>query len=790
MSESVKQILQHGLTFHRMGHTDMASQIYTTVLTADPQQPEANYNMGLLSVGSGRMQDALAFFETALESNADIADYWVSYINALLEVGRFEDAQAVFDQAKINGARGDGFDKLQHKLTKTRGKSHKISSRGFYEKQKLPNILDSLTLDQAIRLARKQAKEGTPEAAATIYQEILYKFPNNNEARDGIKSLAFGSVKRASKVQDPPQDKLQALMDLRSQQSPKQALKRADNLIQQFPMSAILFNIQGLLLKDLKQFDLSRFAFEKAIALMPDFFEAYNNMGNAFKAQGELDKAIGAYNKALAIKPDYADGYYNLGTALSEQRKLKEAIEAYKRALAIKPNHADAHYNLGNALKNQGKLLEAIRAYTKALAIKPDYQTYYCLGIAFKDQGKLDQSIEAHNKALAIKPDYAEAYCDMGVAFKEQGKPGESIEAYNKAIAINPNYAEAYNNMGVTLRDQGKLEEAIEAFNKAIAIKPNYAGAHHNLSFALLDIGRFKEGLDEYEWRWKVDCSVSDLRRFLQPAWDGKVSLKDKRILIWCEEGIGDIIRCCSLLPLISSRAQHCILECPQKLVPLFSESFPTIEVRPENWLLDLKRDDFDFQLPTGSLHRHFLTEVTRNTRRSAFLVPDPIRINFWKSRLSSLGSGPYVGISWKSSLMQGERLKYYAPVSDWEPLLKLENTTFINLQYADAENDLIQIRDEYGVTVHNFDDLDQYNNLADVAALCAALDCVVTVSNAVVSISAGVGTPTKCVVPAICDWDNIIGNPVGPKVDTFRSNRHSPWSDVFELISEDIAKL
>ena len=137
---------------------------------------------------------------------------------------------------------------------------------------------------------------------------------------------------------------------------------------------------------------------------------------------------------------------------------------------------------------------------------------------------------------------------------------------------------------------------------------------------------------------------------------------------------------------------------------------------------------------------------------------------------------------------MQGERLKFYAPVSDWRPLLKLENTTFINLQYADAENDLIQIRDEYGVTVHNFDDLDQYNNLADVAALCAALDCVVSISNAVPTISAGVGTPTKYAVPAIYDWDNIIGNPVGPTVDIFKRNRHSRWSNVFELIAEDIA--
>ena len=39
----------------------------------------------------------------------------------------------------------------------------------------------------------------------------------------------------------------------------------------------------------------------------------YNNMGNALKEQGKLEEAIEAYNKALAIKPDYADAHYNMG---------------------------------------------------------------------------------------------------------------------------------------------------------------------------------------------------------------------------------------------------------------------------------------------------------------------------------------------------------------------------------------------------------------------------------------------------------------------------------------------
>jgi hypothetical protein len=343
--------------------------------------------------------------------------------------------------------------------------------------------------------------------------------------------------------------------------------------------------------------------------------------------------------------------------------------------------------------------------------------------------------------------------------------------------------------MGHALHYQDKFDEAVDAYNKSISLKPDYAKAHYNLGFTFLKSGRLKEGLDESEWRWKTPKFLSMQRHFSKPMWDGIQSLKDKRILLWCEQGIGDTLNWSSCLSLLASQANHCILECQDKLVPLLQRSFPNVEVKPEDRSLDKNRDDFDYHLPMGSLYRHFLSDITQNTKPKAYLVPDPDRVNYWRDRLTSLGKGPYVGIGWKSTDMSPGRLPNYAPILEWSPILKIPDVTFINLQYKDFEDDLAKVKEELGVTVHNFDDLDQFNNVDDTTALCAALDMLVSNHGTAPLISGGVGTPTKLANWKQSTWNTILYNPVGPSIDIFERNTWEPWDNIFNLIKEDIFK-
>ena len=538
-------------------------------------------------------------------------------------------------------------------------------------------MLSNLSVDQALMKAKFHAKKGEIEEAKILYQTVLKTFAKNKRAHEGLASL--NNYKGDSYYQKPCLEMVNQIVALYDQGKFSTVIEQAQACTKQYPQAFTVWNLLGASAAQLGMSDQAVTAFKKVIALKPNYADAYSNLGNTLQDQGDIDQAIKVYKKAILLKPNYAEAYNNMGIALKNLGKLEESIIAHNKALSLKPDYADAYNNLGNVLKEIGKYNEAIDAYNKAILLNPHFaEVYSNIGSALKDQGKLDDAILAHNKALSLKPDYADAY----------------------------------NNLGIALQDQNKIRESIDAYKKALVIKPDDAETHQNLSFMLLRNGKIKEGLAEYEWRWKTKEGLSRQRFFSKPLWNGETSLKDKKILLWSEQGIGDTMNWSSCLPLVTSLAKHVILECQKKLVPLLSRSFPNVEIKAEDRGLDAERDDFDLHLPMGSLYKHFIDEIMENDKADSYLVPDPARVKFWKKRLRSVGKGPYIGLCWKSSVVSAYRLQHYPPISEWAPIFRVPNVTFINLQYTDYKDDIRKVKNQHGVKIHNFEDLDQYGEI------------------------------------------------------------------------------
>jgi len=196
---------------------------------------------------------------------------------------------------------------------------------------------------------------------------------------------------------------------------------------------------------------------------------------------GQIDRAVAEYKAALALKPDFADAYNNLGVALLAQGSTEDAVAHYECALILNPDHFNARSNLGNARLAQGRIGEAIVHYERSLAITPGHAAAHCnLANALAAQGRTEEAVARYRHALLLSPDYADANNNLGNLLSAQGNIDEAALHYRRALAVNPDDASAHNNLANILRDQGKFSEALIHYDRALAVAPANAVAHYN----------------------------------------------------------------------------------------------------------------------------------------------------------------------------------------------------------------------------------------------------------------------------------------------------------------------
>ena len=208
--------------------------------------------------------------------------------------------------------------------------------------------------------------------------------------------------------------------------------------------------------------------FQRTSELNPQLVGAdfHFNLANRLFTQGKRDEAIESYEKALAIKPDWAEAYGNIGSARSQQGDLDAAIVNYQQAVALKPELEVLHFNLGNSFLQQNKYEEAITHYQNTLKIKPDWAEVHAnLGSCFSMQGRLEEALTSYQEALRLKPDWAEVYCRMG-HIQKQDKPLEAIAHFEKAIECNPKLSEAHQQLCDLLSHSTNLAKARSVADK------------------------------------------------------------------------------------------------------------------------------------------------------------------------------------------------------------------------------------------------------------------------------------------------------------------------------------
>ncbi|MDA9671493.1 tetratricopeptide repeat protein, partial [bacterium] len=305
MELTVDQALQRGIAAHKEGRLQDAEGFYRVILQAQPKHPDANHNLGVLAVAVGKPLYALPLLKLALETNPQTVQFWLSYIGALIKVGRFVEAKRVLIEGEKSGVSEEKLDSFNQRLQGT-----------------LPNDPNKTAKGQP--LAEKRKARGDPSSA------------------------------------EPSQDQLNQLLSYYQAGKQKEAEALATSLTQQFPKHPFGWKVLGAVLKKTGRLEDSLVTMLSAVKLSLPDAEAHSNLGITLKELGRLDEAEASYRQAIALTPDYAEAHNNLGNTLQELGRLDEAEASLKQAIALKPDFAEAHYNLGITLKELAKFDESI----------------------------------------------------------------------------------------------------------------------------------------------------------------------------------------------------------------------------------------------------------------------------------------------------------------------------------------------------------------------------------------------------------------------------------------------
>jgi predicted Zn-dependent protease len=171
------------------------------------------------------------------------------------------------------------------------------------------------------------------------------------ELADNKPDAARAAFERALSLSPAAIEAITALVRLDlTQQHADQALARLDKLIVQFPNNALVRNLKGEALANLKRTDPAIASFREAIALSPGWPAPYRSMAGAEWAAGRNEDAIKTLQDGIKASSDAAQLTKELADLYERIGRTDAAIALYENLLKADANSAGAVNNLAMLL--------------------------------------------------------------------------------------------------------------------------------------------------------------------------------------------------------------------------------------------------------------------------------------------------------------------------------------------------------------------------------------------------------------------------------------------------------
>ncbi|MGY8903581.1 MAG: tetratricopeptide repeat protein [Burkholderiales bacterium] len=457
--------------------------------------------------------------------------------------------------------------------------------------------------------------------------------------------------------------------------------------------------------------------------------------------------AIAWLTDACRLAPHQAALWLQLAQLLTQHLPASQGSaqsrDVLRQGLLANPDEPQLLMALAERLMQVHDYPGALPLYAHLNQLEPhDTATLLNYGYCQEHSHYLHEAAATYRKALTLNPDFMEAHVDLsGLLWRLTDFDGALAHAQH-AVAMAPDHPYAVRILGTALLQLGRLDEARQHLQRALQLKPDFAIAQIDLAMLQLLSGDSAAGWRTYQKRWN-DTQRLTRPDFYLPAneWQGPLAqpLKGKRILVYGEQGFGDVIQFMRYASCLQAEGAQVFCQIPLPLVPLI-ERIPGVQCL----------------LPQQLLHTHYHVALMDLPLHFENAIPPAPYLSVakpqqaaWQARLVPWQNKLKLGIAWAGNPAHANHHNRSLYLSDFQPLMSLDGVQCFSLQksdggaYTDCVPDVLALID---LTAH-------WTDFTDSAAQIAALDLVVCVDSAVAHLAGALGKPVWLLLPPNPDW-------------------------------------
>lgn len=280
--------------------------------------------------------------------------------------------------------------------------------------------------------------------------------------------------------------------------------------------------------------------------------QAWYEVGQAYRIEGEYEKMSKAFDKSLEITDKYYNQifdtrdslwvrFFNQGVPLFNEKKYDEALKYFDKAVIVDSENPEGYRERGVCYLQMGEKDEAVKDFNtviKADKEVKDLVTRINLALIYFQADDYEKASPLYEEVLKHDPENIMAISKLALIYQQQEKSEMAIKLYEKVTRTKKDDPDLWFNLGILYFQMGRYEEAFKSFNNVVDLNPDDVESLMNLVNSLWKVELCTEAIPYLERIVKLEPDNDSAWQFLVVAYtkagrvkEGKAALDKYKTL-------------------------------------------------------------------------------------------------------------------------------------------------------------------------------------------------------------------------------------------------------------------